>query len=158
MGETANYFKREKYITRRLSLLVLGATAILVPINLALTRGRIAAHAFTSILIAVVIGIAIAVVFILRRARVKFPKSNVADDSPLDEPTRKKLRRRIHLLEFLVAVYALILLYGLWQAPNSPWLGILAGIVVNLLMQIALVKTIRRLKKKLKPATDTISL
>ena len=81
------------------------------------------------------------------------PRSSSADDATLDDWTRKKLRRRIRLLEFFVAVYALVLVYGLSQTRSGPWLGLIAGMGFNVLMQVALIKAIRRLRKKLQVAT-----
>jgi hypothetical protein len=161
MGEIAEYFKREKYITRRLSLLILAGTSLVMPLTLAAQRGRISAQMLECILVAVVACIAVAVVFILRRARAKFPKSGVVDNAPLDSATRGKLRRRIWFLEFLVFIYLVSLLYGLSQARINPWVAVVAGVCINLLMQFALIKTILRLKKKLNvamggiPATST---
>jgi uncharacterized membrane protein YfcA len=157
MGEISEYFKRERYITRRLSLVVLAGTLILLPFALENARGRISARALEWVFVAFVACVAVVVVFILRAARAKFPKSGTLDDSPLDDKTRRKLRRRILYLEFFVVVYAGALLYSLSQARNGSWLPLLIGIAVNLLMQAALIKAIRRLKKKLKAATGVTS-
>jgi len=157
MGEIAEYFKRERYITRRLSLVVLSGTIILVPVTLASAHGRISAHTLGWVFVAFAACVAVMVVFILRAARAKFPKTAAPDDSPLDDKTRRKLRRRILFLEFFVVVYAGTLLYSLSQARNGPWLPLVIGIAVNLLMQAALIKAIRRLKKKLRAATSVTS-
>jgi cytochrome bd-type quinol oxidase subunit 2 len=157
MGEIAEYFKRERYITRRLSLLVLGGTVILVPVALANAHGRISARVVGWVFIAFAACVGVVVVFILRAARAKFPKTAALDDGPLDNKTRRKLRRRIFFLEFFVVVYAIALLYTLSHARNGPWLPLLIGVAVNLLMQAALIKAIRRLKKKLKAAMGVTS-
>lgn len=150
MGETADYFKRERYITRRLSLLVLGGTLVLVPITLAVVRGRIAPIALTGALVAVVLGVVVSVVLILRAANAKFPKSATPDNLPLDAKTCRKLRRRILFLEAFVAVYAFILVSTIWHAQRGQWPGVLCGSAFVLLMEFALIKAIRRLKLKLK--------
>ncbi|MGA7340364.1 MAG: hypothetical protein WBE72_09450 [Terracidiphilus sp.] len=153
MGEIADYFRREQYITRRLSFVILGTMAFLTPFGLANAHGRLSARALVWILIAAVAWVAVVVVYIVRRARARFPRSSSADDATLDDWTRKKLRRRIRLLEFFVAVYALVLVYGLSQTRSGPWLGLIAGMGFNVLMQVALIKAIRRLRKKLQVAT-----
>jgi len=127
-----------------------------MPLTLAAQRGRISVHMLESILVAVVVCIAVAVIFILRRASAKFPKSGIVDNAPLDGATRGKLRRRIWFLEFLVLIYLVSLLYGLSQARINPLVAVVAGVCINLLMQTALIKTILRLKKKLKMAMGEI--
>jgi hypothetical protein len=152
MGEIAEYFRREKYINRRLSLLVLGGTIVLVPITLAAGHGRISARMLEATIVAYVTFVACAVILIVRRAHARFPKSNLPEDSPLDEETRRKLRRRIWLLEFFLAVYALGLLNALVHIRSGVWLVTAIGAAINLLIQIVLIKAIRRLKRKLNPA------
>jgi hypothetical protein len=44
--------------------------------------------------------------------------------------------------------------YGFWEALHSPHLPVLTGVVMNLLLEAVLVKTIRRLQKKLKEAMN----
>jgi len=153
MGEIADYFRRERYITRRFSLLILGGTAILVPLTLASGYRRIPAWALEWAFAAVAALVAVAVVFVIRGARARFPRTEAADDLVLDGTTRKMLRNRIRMLEWFVVFYAAILVYGLLQARKGAWPGLIAGAVVNLLMQAALIKAIRRLKAKLKQAT-----
>jgi hypothetical protein len=153
MGETANYFKRERYITRRLSLLVLGGTAILVPVALNIERGRLPAMALPCTVIGVVIGVAALVILIVRRAQSLFPKFPSPDQSPLDDVTCRKLRRRILLLKCLVATYALILVSSVINMHRGQWPGILGVAVVIVIMEAALIKAIRRLTMKLKAGT-----
>ncbi len=154
MGEVAQYFKREKYINRRLSALILAGTIFLVPIALASAHGRIPAHAFEWAIFAYVALVAVAVVFIVRAAHSKFPKSNLPDDSPLDDASRRKLQRRIWLLEFFVVFYGLGMVHALAQAGREPWLSIAIGTAVSLLIEIVLIKAIRRLKQKLQAAAE----
>jgi hypothetical protein len=153
MGQTAEYFKRERYITRRLSLLVLTGTAILVPVALSVWKGQLAPAALPWALAGVVLGVAVAVVFIVRAANLKFPRSSTPDGLPLDKVSRRKLRRRVLLLEAFVAIYAFFLLSGLAHAHRGAWPGVLGAAVLILVMEFALVKAIRRLKSKLKEGT-----
>ncbi|HEY1647947.1 MAG TPA: hypothetical protein VGF96_08200 [Terracidiphilus sp.] len=153
MGETADYFKREKYITRRLSLLILGGTLILVPITLASGHGRIPVGVLEGMILAYVVFVAFAVVLIVRGAYARFPKSGSTYDWTLDKATRQKLVRRIRLLQFFVAVYAFGLLNALVHVRRSSWLTTAIGAAISLLFEIVLVKAILRLKNKLRAAS-----
>jgi hypothetical protein len=154
MGEIADYFRREKYITRRSSMLVLGGSAFLMAIVFASARGRIPAWSVTWAIffVAAVVGVSVGV--ILKRAKYKFPISSTLDDLALDKATRRKLRGRILLLESFVVIYAIGLLAGLWHARTGPLLPLFIGITVNLLMEFVLIKAIRRLKRKMDQAMN----
>lgn len=91
-----------------------------------------------------------AVVLILRAANAKFPRSAIPDNLPLDNFTRRKLRRRIRFLQGFVVIYAFILLSSIYHAHRGQWPGVLVAAAIILLMEYALVKAIRRLKSKLK--------
>jgi hypothetical protein len=150
MGEIADYFRRERYITRRLSLLVLAGTAILVPIALNAARGRLPAVTLPYAVIGVVLGVAAAVVLIVRRANALFPRSASPDELPLDDATSRKLRRRVLLLKGFVAVYAFILVSIVVHMHRGEWPGVLGASVVIVIMEAALIKAIRRLNLKLR--------
>jgi hypothetical protein len=152
VSEIANYFTREKYITRRLSLLALGGTILLTAIAVAIGHGRLPVRLLGWTVLAYVVFVAFAVVFIVRGAYAKFPKSGVPDDFSLDVATRRKLRRRVWLLEFFAGFYALGLLNALIHARSGSWLATAIGAAITLLFEVALIKAIRRLKRKLKPA------
>jgi uncharacterized membrane protein YfcA len=154
MGEIASYFARETYIKRRLSLLVLVGTALLVPAVLASASGRISRLALESAYALFTACMAVAVVFIVRGARAKFPRSANDIDEPLDPATQKKLRRRIRFLQCAAGFYAVALGYGLAHGRRGTWLQVLIGAAVNLLLEIALIKAIHRLRKKLKQAAS----
>jgi len=154
MGEIAEYFKREKYITRRLSLLILGGPALLVPLVIASAHGHIPPSGLAGAMVAYIAFIGFAIGAILRDARSKYPNPEAPARGPLNPATRRNLQRRIWSLEFLVALYALVLLYELLQIGRDPWSLILTGLVVNFLFQAALIKAVLRLKRKLKTATS----
>jgi len=157
MSEIAEYFKREKYINRRLSVLILGGTVLLVPIGFASGQGRIPIHAFEWSIFAYVAFVAVAVVRIVRGAYAKFPKSKFPDNSPLDDASRRKLRRRVWMLEFFVVFYGIGLVNALIHAGRQPWLPIAIGATVTLLIEIVLIKAILRLKSKLKVASESVT-
>jgi hypothetical protein len=154
MGEIADYFRREKYITRRFSLLVLAGMVIFLCVMLGSMRGYLPPTSLIWAVVAVAIGVGVAVIFILRSAKEKFPISSGPDDLVLDKATRTKLRRRILLLQSFVVIYGIGLLSGIWHARQGPWLPLLIGISVNLLMEFVLIKSIRRLKKKMDQAMN----
>ncbi len=153
MGEIADYFKREKYITRRLSLLVLGGTVLLTPIALASSHRLILPRALEWAIFIYVGFVAIAVIFIVRDAHEKFPKSSIPDNSPLDKATRRKLRRRIWFLQGFVVIYAGGLFNVLVHARRNPWLITVISATLDLLVEVILIKAIRRLRRKLRVAT-----
>lgn len=150
MDEIAEYFKRERYITRRLSLLVLAGTAVLVPVALNIARGRLPAVVLPWTMAGVALVVAATVVLIVRRANTRFPRSGSADQLPLNDVTSRKLRRRILLLKVFVAVYAYILVSLLVHMHRRDWPGVLGAAIVIVIMEVALVKAIRRLTLKLK--------
>lgn len=156
MSEAANYFRRESYITRRLSLVVLGGTAILVLVTFAIGAGRIAEEMLWWALGGVILCVAAAVILIVRAANRKFPRSAATDDLTLDDRTRSRLRRRVVLLEGFVVIYALMLLSILFHAHRGQWPGVLGAAVLILLMEFALLKAIRRLKGKLKQGATAV--
>jgi MFS family permease len=154
MGEIADYFRRERYITRRFSLLVLAATAVFLCVGLANVRGYMPPATLLWAVMVVGLAAAVAVVLILKSAREKFPISSGPDDLVLDKATRRKLRRRILLLQTFVVFYGMGLLAGIWHARQVPRLQLFIGIAVNLLMEFVLIKSIRRLKKKMDQAMN----
>ncbi|MGB6744418.1 MAG: hypothetical protein WBE38_12295 [Terracidiphilus sp.] len=153
MSEIAGYFKRERYITRRLSLLVLGGTAVLISVTLAIARWRIPADALLWAIAGVVLIVVAAVVLILRAANAKFPPSATPDDLPFDDATLRKLRRRIVILEGFVVIYAFILCSIIVHAHRGEWPGVLGAAAFIVVMESALIKAIRRLKLKLRAGT-----
>jgi uncharacterized membrane protein YfcA len=154
MGEIADYFKRERYITRRFTLLVVGGMAIFLCVMLASLHGYLPPTALIWAVVIVALAVAVAVVFILKSAREKFPISSGPDDLVMDKATRRKLRRRILLLQTFVVFYGVGLVVGLWHARQGPRLPLFIGIAVNLLMELVLIKSIRRLKKKMDQAMN----
>ncbi len=154
MGEIADYFRRERYITRRFSLLVFAGLAVFVVVTLASARGYLPPSALIWAVAFVALAVAVAVVFILRSAKERFPISSAPDDLVLDKATRRKLRRRILLLQIFVVFYGMGLLAGLWHARQGPRLPLLIGSIVNLLMELVLIKSIRRLKRKMDQAMN----
>jgi hypothetical protein len=157
MSEIAVYFKREKYITRRLSLVMLGGTVLLTPIALATGHGRMPTRTLGWAMIAYAAVVAFTVVVIVRAAYTKFPRSTDPGQLPLDLNTQRKLRHRIWFLEFLFAFYALGLLNLLFHLGKQPWLAALISAAINLCIETALIKAIWRLKKKLKTGVAALS-
>jgi hypothetical protein len=149
MGETVDYFKRERYITRRLSLIVPVGSIFLVLSSVAVVRGHMAADKLWWAIGGVVLCVITAVVLVLRAADAKFPRSAINDHLPLDEFTRRKLRRRIRFLQGFVVIYAFFLMSTIYHAHRGQWPGVLVAVAIILLMEYALVKAIRRLKSKL---------
>jgi membrane protein implicated in regulation of membrane protease activity len=154
MGEIADYFRRERYITRRFSLLVLSGSTFLVPVTLATARGHLPPWLLIWAVITVAVLAAVFVVLILRSAEERFPISSGPDDLVMDKGTRRKLRRRILALQMFVVFYGMGLIAAIWHARQVPKVQLFAGIGVNLLMEYLLFKSIRRLKKKMDQAMN----
>ncbi len=154
MGEIADYFRRERYITRRFSLLVVAGMAIFLVVMLASLHGYLPPSSLIWAVVVVALAVAVSVVFILKSARERFPISSGPDDLVLDKATRRKLRRRILLLQSFVIFYGIALLVGLWHARLGPRFPLFIGVAVNLLMELVLIKSIRRLKKKMEQAMN----
>jgi archaellum biogenesis protein FlaJ (TadC family) len=150
MSEAVDYFKKERYITRRLSLVVLAATAVLLPVTLAASNGRIPPVSLPLAIAGVVVAVVFMVLLILRAANNRFPRSTTPDHLPMDKITRRKLRRRVLILEILAAVYAFVLISTVAHAHLGQWPGVLCTAAVVLLMDFALIKAILRLRSKLK--------
>jgi FtsH-binding integral membrane protein len=157
MSEAADYFKRERYITRRLSLVVLGGAAFLVLATFAVAHERMVSSALWWAVGVVTLGVVAAVILIVRAANAKFPRSATPDNLPLDNVTRRKLRRRVLFLEIFAVVYALMLLSILFHAHRGEWPGVLGACAIIVLMESALIKAARRLKRKLKEGTAAVS-
>jgi hypothetical protein len=154
MGEIADYFRREKYITRRFSLLVLTGSIFLVLVTFASARGHVPPATLLWAIALVTVAVGVSVILILKSARQKFPITSGPDDLVMDKTTRRKLRRRIFVLQAFVVVYAVGLFAGVWHARQGPKLQLYIGILVNLLMEFVLIKSIRRLKKKMDQAMN----
>ncbi len=153
MGEVADYFKRESYITKRLSLLVLGGTVVLLPVGFEVGRGHWPTLAMPCAVAGVVLYVAVGVIFILHRANLRFPRPVAFDEITLDDGTSRKLRRRILLLKTFAAVYAAILVSIVVHMHRGEWPGVVGAAAVIAIMEVALVKAIRRLTVKLKAGT-----
>lgn len=149
MGETVDYFRRERFITRRLSLIVPVGSVCLILCAVAVAQGHMAAKMLWWAVGTVVFCVVTAVVFVLRAADAKFPRSAMTANLPLDDFTRRKLRRRIRFLQGFVVVYAFFLLSSIYHAHRGQWPGVLVAAAIILLMEYSLVKAIRRLKSKL---------
>jgi xanthosine utilization system XapX-like protein len=157
MGEIADYFKRERYISRRLSLVILAGTVVLTPLAMAIAHGRIPLSTLERAMIAYVAFAAVSVVLVVRAAHQRFPKSNQPDEFPLDKFTERRLLRRIWLLELFAAFYAVGFFHALLHARSTPWPVIVVTAVITVLIEVVLIKAIRRLNRKRKAHTGTIS-
>lgn len=154
MGQIASYFKREKYIKWRLSLLSLGGNALLVPLFLERGFGNVPTWMLAGALITYFVCIGFAVVYIVRSARSKFPPTAGTEDEILDASTRGKLLRRTITLKVLVVIYVVLLPYELWQTTGVLWRGAWAAVFMALLLDAALIKALKRLQGKLKRADN----
>ena len=145
-----NYFAVETYLRRRLLFLSFGGVIILIPVSLAYAYGLIPSRALGWVLLGYVACVTLVVVIILRNARARFRTSPGTLAGSLDDALRRKYRRRVRFLQLGVALFALVLVYGLWDTRNDPWPPRLVGAVINLLMQAGMIASIRRLQKELK--------
>ena len=150
-----SYFAAEKYLRRRFLFLTFGGLIILFPLVLAYAHGLISSpRALGWVLLGYVACVTFVVLVILRNARARFRASAGTLAEPLDDAMRRKYRRRVRFLQFGGALLALALVYGLWDTRDGPWPPRLAGAVMNLVMQAAIIHSIRRLRKELKQGTE----
>jgi hypothetical protein len=149
-----NYFAAERYLRKRFLFLTLGGTIILFSVALAYAHGLISPRALRWVLLANVAFVTLLGFAILRKARARFkPSAGTLAEVP-DDATRKKYRVRIRFLEFGVAFFALVFVYALWETRDAPWPPRLVGAAINLLIQVAMIRSIRRLQKELKQGTE----
>lgn len=146
MSRITNYFAAERYIRWRFFLLIFGGALVLVPAVLAFGNGLLSPRAFASVMIAYVAFIAVAVFTIFRKVKASSGKST----ETADDATLRKFRKRIRGLQFGVAFFALVLVYGLWETRDDPWPPRLVGVTINLLFQAVMIQSIRRMQKQLK--------
>lgn len=125
---------------------------MLVPLLLERGFGNVPTRMLALALIAYFVCIGFAVVYIVRSARSKFPRIAGAEDELLSPFTRRKLSRRIVTLKVFVVIYAVFLVYELWQSTTVLWRGAWAAVLMALLLEAALIKALRRLQGKLKQA------
>jgi hypothetical protein len=148
------YFASEKYLRRRLLFLTFVGVIILFPLALAYAYGLISPRALGWVLLGYVACVTIVVLVILRNVRARFGVSAGTLAEPPDDATRRKDRRRVRILQVGVALFAVVLVFALWDTRDAPWPPRLAGAVINLLMQAGMIASIRRLKKDLKQRTN----
>lgn len=154
MNKITGYFAAERYTRGRLLWLLLGSLIVLVPVACAFANGLILPRALGLVLLLYVACVALAVSVILRRARVEVEASaNRLDQFP-DDAMRRKYRGRIRRLELYVAILVLLLVYGLWATRDDPWPPKLFGAAINLLFEAVMIRSIRRMQKQLKEASD----
>lgn len=63
--------------------------------------------------------------------------------------TREQRVRAVKSFKFLIAIYLFALINGLFHIRDVPAIGVVVGIVVNVLILIALITTLRRSQAKL---------
>jgi hypothetical protein len=150
MSKITDYFSIEKYLAWRFLLLVSGGVLVIIPAALALGKGLLSPRGLALVMIAYVGCVAVAVFIILRNARARFQASSGKSTDIADDATREKFRKRIRRLQFGVAFFALVLVYAEWESRGEPWQPRLIGAAINVLIQIAMIQSIRRMQRQLK--------
>lgn len=147
MINTSGFLAADRYIRTRLLVLILCG----VPITLAALFAAIHWQIPVVVVVAVVpLCIALAAFIVVRNARKRARLYAGLPPVSLDDAMRKKLQGRIRRLKVGVAFFAAVLLYALWETRDDPLLPRLVGVSINLLFQMALMQSIRRLQKMLK--------
>lgn len=154
MSKIDTYFAAEKYISRRFLSLVSGAVLVLIPAALAFGNGLLSPRALGLVMIAYTTCVAVAIFVILRNARVRFRATSVGSIDITDGATRMKFRKRIRRLRLGVAFVALVLLYAVWETRGGPRPLRLIGATMNLLIQIGMIQSIRKMQRQLKQETS----
>lgn len=63
--------------------------------------------------------------------------------------TREQRKRAIKSSKLLIAIYVFALINGLFHIRELPWIGIVVGVAVNILILIGLITNLRRNQAKL---------
>jgi hypothetical protein len=150
MSKINDYFANERYIRRRFVLLVCSGVLVLMPAALAFGNGLLSSGALASVMLAWVACGAVASFVIVRNIRATSQVSSDKSTETADDATLKKFRKRIGRLQFGVAFFALVLVYGLWETRDDPWPPRLVGATINLLFQTVMIMSIRKMQKQLK--------
>lgn len=150
MSKINDYFAAEKYIRERFVLLMFCGALVLTSSALAFGNGLLSSRALASVMLAWGACVAVAFFVIVRNIRAKSQVSSGKSTETADGATLKKFRKRIRELQFGVAFFALVLVYGLWESRDDPWPPKLVGVAVNLLFQTVMILSIRKMQKQLK--------
>jgi hypothetical protein len=155
MTNVTDYFATEHY-RKCLLLLILSGVPILTAVAFASTYWRISPPALATGLFSFVACNASAVFIIMRGARARAKASSSSSAGPLDDASRRKLRGMIHRLQFYVAFFALALVFGLWETRGDWSLLTLVGVGISLLIQFALIHSIRKMQRLMKWGISSI--
>lgn len=137
---------QQEYV-RELRNLRFGLLALIVPCFFAKIRWHLHLGAFAIFVLTLVIVNA----FLSELARRKVvAKLKSCAGEPMGAKEQKTIRRTIRRLQIWIAILCICLFLGLWNARRATFPGLLVGIPINLLLQIFLIRTILRLKKRLK--------
>lgn len=102
--------------------------------------------------------IGIATMAIILNARKRLRPFAADLSKPPDEAEQARLKSSVRLLLVYELFFAFSMVYGLSQMTGPPWLPILAGCGISLLIQSWLIRLILRLQKRLKLARDAQEL
>jgi glucan phosphoethanolaminetransferase (alkaline phosphatase superfamily) len=130
----------------RIALLVGGALMVVVIVFI---QGLIPQRFLTWVFLAVTIAGYIAFYRLFRQAQ-KERRSAPESVAPLDEATRARYRRQILFFSMALAFFLCCLVYALWSSRGAPLLPRIAGATMNILIDVTLIATIFRLRRKLR--------
>lgn len=148
----------ERSFRRRVLAVLLGAFiaafAVPVPATMAFASKSITRPIYLSIVLIYVAAFIVAITAVFLNFAKRVRPLAVDRSTPPDIEEQKRLRRGIRRLLRVEILLALALLYGLWVSQDLSW-PIIVGCGISLLMQFALIRTILRLRKRLRQAALT---
>ena len=149
MNEVAKGVAVQRQFLVRFVLLLVGGVIVLIPIALASAKGLISPRALGFVLVAYVACVALAVVFMYRNAWSKLKISDGTPSEAPDDAMRASYLRKIRRLQFGVAFFSFFLVAGLWESRGGPWPPRLVGATMNVLFQVAMIRSIKTLRGRL---------
>jgi hypothetical protein len=148
MNEVAKSVSVQRQFVVRFVLLLAGSVIVPIPIALASANGLISPRALGFVLIAYVACVAIAVISMYWNAWSKLRADSTLVEAP-DDAMRTSYRRKIRRLQFGVAFFSFFLIAGLWESRGGPWPPRLVGATMNVLFQVAMIQSIKTLRRRL---------
>lgn len=142
-----------KAYTRRARMLTIGCAALILAFAFLSVQIHLPRGSFLIFVLVLAVFHTVARLAIGARARAKLRNGPIEQ---MSEWERKTLQKNIRRVQFLIVLLAVALVVGLLQLGHAPLELVLASAAINIFIQIFLVQTTLRLRKRLafKPDPD----